>query len=175
MEQMDINQYKGFRESVRQLYRSAFPREECVPWWLLVLLHRLKKINLTAWTENGEFCGITAAVTTEKLHYLWYFAVVEEKRAQGAGSRILHTLRQQHPQLALNVEPPVPDAANYAQRLRRLNFYRRNQLEDTGWDVWEVGGQYWILSDRPLCKQNFKEVFRKLSFGFWNVRMKERN
>lgn len=173
MEQIDINRNKALRHQAKALYHRAFPKEECAPWWLMRLNARRRGIDLTAWVEDGAFCGITASVTTENMHYLWYFAVAEEKRGRGVGSKILEILRKQHPQLALNVEPLIPDAPNYPERVRRLDFYRRNGLTDTGWDVWEVGGQYRILSDRPLDAPEFKKVFKKLSFGFWNVKMKE--
>ncbi|WP_156321792.1 hypothetical protein [Lacticaseibacillus thailandensis] len=57
-----------------------------------------------------------------------YFAMVAALRGHGFGSVALQLMRQRLPQQRLALEIEVLDlaAANYAQRLRRRNFYQRN-------------------------------------------------
>ena len=176
MEKIDIHCNKALRQRVRELYIEAFPKEERLPWWILWLNTTRKGIDLTAWVEKGKFCAMTASVTTDEMHFLLFFAVAEEMRGQGIGSKILQELKKAHPAVVLNVEPLLEEAPNYDQRLRRFGFYRKNGLADTNWNVWEVGGKFRVLStEETLDVPAYKKVFKKLSLGFWDVKLKEGN
>lgn len=174
LEQRNVVGCRELEKQVRQLYCQAFPKEERVPWWLLLLNSQRKGIDLTAWMEEGQLIGFTASVTTEKLHFLLFFAILPEYRGKGFGSAILGELRKNHPGVVLNVETLDPEAENYPQRQSRFAFYRKNGFFDTGWHVWEIGGKFRVLSTQPqLDIPAYKQVFRKLSFGLWNVKLRE--
>ena len=174
LKKINIRKDKALRKKVKGLYREAFPPEERLPWWLLRLNATRRDIDLDAWLADESFCGMTASVTVEGMHFLLFFAVAQERRGSGFGSAILTQLRQNYASVTLNVEPLLPDAPNLQQRERRFSFYRRNGLYDTGWYVWEVGGKFRVLSTAPeLDVPTYKKVFRKLSLGFWNVKLKE--
>ncbi len=158
----------------RQLYRTAFPREERIPWWVLWLNAHRKDIDLTAWMNGEVFCGFTASVTVERFHFLLFFAVDPELRDQGWGSQILSLLRETYETVALNVELLDPRTENYAQRKRRFAFYQKNGFYDTGYHVWEVGGKFRVLGTEPaLNVPAYKKIFRKLTLGIWDVRLQE--
>lgn len=152
---------------------EAFPKEERLPWWLLLCNSARKDIELTAWLDGDSFCGMTSSVTVGKLHFLLFFAVVPERRGTGCGSAILMQLRQTYDTVVLNVEPLIPTAPNLAQRESRFAFYKRNGFFDTGWFVWEVGGKFRVLSTAAtLDVPAYKKIFRKLTLGLWDVRLK---
>ena len=74
--------------------------------------------------------------------------------------------------VVLNIELLDREASNYDQRLRRLAFYEKNGFRDTGWFVWEVGGQFRVLSSAgKLDVDTYRKVFRRLSFGLWRVKL----
>ena len=172
MKQIDIHQNSALRRQVKSLYLEAFPKEERVPWWLLRLNARRHGIDLTAWEENGQLLGFTSSVTTDQLHFLLFFAVAKDRRGTGCGSAILNDLRQTYDTIVLNMELLDPKAENYPQRQRRFRFYQRNGFFDTCYHVWEVGGKFRVLSTDPrLDVDAYREVFRKLSLGFWNVKI----
>ena len=174
LRQVDVTQDSLLRENVKALYYAAFPKEERIPWCLLVLNAHRKGIDLTAWLDGDTFCGMTASVTVEGLHFLLFFAIDESLRGKGHGSAILTQLRQDYDELVLNVETLDPNASNYPQRLKRFAFYEKNGIYDTGWYVWEVGGKFRVLgTNRKLDTESYKKVFRKLTFGIWNVKLKE--
>ena len=170
----DIGADRQLLRQVKALYRAAFPKEERLPWWLLRLNSKRKGIELTAWLEGDVFCGFTSAVTVEDFHMLLYFAVEPSLRGKGYGSKILAALKEMYGTVALHVEPLEKTAANYPQRLRRYNFYLRNGFLDTGWDVWEVGGKFRILTSRcePVVSA-YPKAFRRLTFGLWDGRLKQ--
>lgn len=174
MECMDIKADRYLCQRVRRLYMEAFPKVERIPWWLLRLNGYRRGIDLQAWVEEEKLCGMTASVTLEQMHFVLFFAVAPEQRGQGVGSRILSVLKQSYPVVALNVEPLLPEASNYSQRLRRFAFYQKNGFWDTGWYVWEVGGKFRVLStQKQLDVSAYRKIFKKLTFGLWNVKLKE--
>lgn len=156
----------------KQLYLQAFPQEERLPWWVLRLQARRRDIDLTAWMDGDTFCGFTSSVTVEGLHFVLFLAVAETQRCHGRGSDILTRLTKAHRSVVVNVETLDPEAPNYPQRLRRLGFYERNGFRDTGWFVWEVGGQFRVLSTGgEMDVPTYRRVFRKLTFGLWRVKL----
>ena len=171
---VDVTKSKAAARTVRSLYEEAFPKSEQLPWWMLFHNARRRGIDLEAWLEDDRPVAMTSSVTTDKLHFLLFFAIAPALRGQGYGSRILQQLQKEHSTVILNVEPLEPDAPNLEQRKRRFAFYGRNGLQDTGWFVWEVGGRFRVLSTDPrLDVTAYREVFQKLTFGIWKVRLEK--
>ena len=170
---VDLNHAPGLRKQARALYLTAFPKEERLPWWLLRLNARRQGVDLTAFLDGDAFCGFTASVTVEDLHFLLFFAIDEEKRGKGYGSAILQKLQREHKTVVLNVELLDPKAENYDQRKRRFAFYLRNGFMDTCYHVWEVGGKFRVLSTAPVLDvPQYKKIFKKLTFGLWDVKLR---
>jgi GNAT superfamily N-acetyltransferase len=169
---VDLNHALDLLQQAKALYHSAFPKEERLPWWLLRLNACRQGIDLTAFTDGDVFCGFTASVTVEDLHFLLFFAIDDGLRGKGYGSAILQKLQKEHKTVVLNVELLDPAADNFGQRKRRFAFYRRNGFYDTGYHVWEVGGKFRVLSTDPVLDvPQYKKIFRKLSLGFWDVKL----
>lgn len=172
MKTRDITKDKRLAREAKKLYIEAFPKEERIPWWLLMLNSRRKDVDLTAWMDGDTFCGLTASVTVEGLHFLLFFAVAQPLRGKRYGSQILTRLRHTYETVVLNVETLDPTAPNYPQREKRFGFYGKNGFFDTGYHVWEVGGKFRVLSTRQqLDVPAYKKVFKKLTLGIWNVRL----
>ena len=172
LSQMDILRHPQVEKRAKALYHSAFPKEERLPWWLLKLNAHRQGIDLTAWMEGDTFCGFTASVTVDGLHFLLFFAVDTPRQGMGYGSAILSKLRETYRNVVLNVELLEESAPNYPQRLRRFAFYQKNGFFDTHYDVWEIGGRFRVLSTQPqLDVVGYKKLFRRLSLGFWNVKV----
>ena len=171
---VDATKDPNIRRQVRDLYLRAFPDEERLPWWVLFLNSCRRDIDLTAWLDGGRFCGFTASATVEGLHFLLFCAVAEDCRCMGYGSAILQAIQAQHPAVVLNIELLDPAAPNYPERLRRFAFYQKNGFHDACYHVWEVGGKFRVLSTRlPLDVARYKQVFRKLTMGLWNVKLEK--
>ena len=174
MEQIDLHSNPRLRRQAKALYLEAFPKEERLPWWVLYLNARRRGIDLTAFVENGRMVGFTASATTEAMHFLLFFAIPEELRGCGYGSAILAQLQREHKAVTLNVELLDPAAKNFPQRQRRFRFYQRNGFYDTGYHVWEIGGKFRVLATQPeLDVASYRQIFRKLSLGFWNVKLQK--
>ena len=171
---VDLTKDPALRRRARALYLRAFPREERLPWPIMLMNARRSGIDLTAFLDGDVFCGFTSSVTVGELHFLLFFAVEDELRGKGYGSAILSAIKGKHPQVVLNVEPLVEDAPNLQERKNRFAFYGKNGFFDTGWHVWEVGGMVRVLSTRQeLDVPAYKKIFRKLTFGLWDVKLKK--
>ena len=172
LQAVDLNRAPALRKQARALYHTAFPKEERLPWWILRLNACRKGIDLTAFVDGDVFCGFSASVTVEDLHFLLFFAIDGDQRGKGYGSAILQKLQKQHRTLVLNVELLDPAAENYDQRKRRFAFYQCNGLVDTRYHVWEVGGKFRVLStEAELPVAQYKKVFKKLTLGLWDVKL----
>ncbi|MBO5322916.1 MAG: GNAT family N-acetyltransferase [Oscillospiraceae bacterium] len=171
---IDIVHNKPLQRQAKALYLQAFPKEERLPWWLLRLNARRRGIDITAYLDGEQFCGFTASVTVEGMHFLLFFAIKQSLRGKGYGSAILTQLRNEHQTVTLNIEPLIPTAPNLEERKNRFAFYRKNGFFDTGYHVWEVGGKFRVLSTNPsLDEKVYKRIFRKLSLGFWDVKIEK--
>ena len=156
--------------AAKRLYRTAFPKEERVPWWVLRLSTLEQGVELTAYYDEGMFCGFTHTTVTEEVLFVMFLAVDDSERGKGYGSAILEHLKskaQERP-VILNVELLDDAAPNAAERVSRMRFYEKNGFSDTGYNVAEVGGIFRILSTaRSLDVDAYLKVFAKLSFGLW--------
>lgn len=170
----DVHAAPHLRQMVKTLYEKSFPQEERIPWPLLWLNSCRQNIDLTAWLDGDVFCGFTASVTVEDLHFVLFLAISPQLQGKGYGSAILSALQEEYGTVELNVETLTETAPNYPQRQRRFAFYRKNGFVDTGYHVWEVGGKFRILStDTEFNAVRYKKVFQKLTFGLWNVRVEK--
>lgn len=174
LRKINLNIDKSYEKQVKKLFEQSFPKEERVPWWILRLNTRRAGFDLWAWLDGDTFCGFTLETTVGDLHFLMLLAVESAMHSKGYGSGILSVIRQEHETIVLNMEPMDETAPNYPERCRRLAFYKKNGFFDTGCDVWEVGGKFRILSTKPrLDLEAYGKIFKWLSFGLWNVKLKQ--
>ena len=70
---------------LKQLYETAFPKEEQIPWDDLVRLIGEMHLDFTAYYDGEEFIGFTIVYPRPSFNCYWYFAVKEELRGKGLG------------------------------------------------------------------------------------------
>ena len=49
---VDITKDKKLQKQVKQLYLTAFPKEERIPWWMMALNAQRNGIDLTAFLDG---------------------------------------------------------------------------------------------------------------------------
>lgn len=159
---------------MKRLYRSAFPKEERVPFGLLRFLTMIRGVELIGYREENRFCGFTYTVTEGNIVFVLFFAVDDAMRGQGYGSSILKYLKEKNPsrQIVLNVEPLDAQAENAEERVRRMRFYEKNGFYDIGYEIDEIGGTFRVLStSKTIDLPAYLRVFQKMSFGFWKPKI----
>ena len=68
---------------IKQLYESAFPENERIPWPDLMRLIDEMHLDFTTYEDNNQLVGFTIVYPGPKVNWFWYFAVKEELRGQG--------------------------------------------------------------------------------------------
>ena len=126
-------QKKTEGQKIKQLYETAFPKDEQIPWDDLMRLVGEMPLDFTAYYEGEEFIGFTIVYPRKSFNWFWYFAVREELRGKGYGQQILTQLieRYKGQPFVLDMESTTQVCDNLAQRKRRQAFYLRNGFRDT--------------------------------------------
>ena len=129
-----------------------FPPEECRPIeWIRPLMDngRYRVFELYDGSLPVAY-AMTVQAEGERIWLMDFLAVHAPFRDRGYGSRLLHAVRSSLPEDAVILfESDHPDYAAGAERekrLRRLEFYRRNGVTDTGARTSVSGCAFEILS-----------------------------
>ena len=129
----ESRQKKTEGQKIKQLYETAFPEDEQIPWKDLMRLVEEMPLDFTAYYDGEDFIGFTIVYPRKSFNWFWYFAVQEELRGKGYGQQILTQLIEKYKgqTCVLDMESPTQVCDNLVQRQRRHNFYLRNGFRDT--------------------------------------------
>lgn len=153
---------------LRQLYTTAFPVEEQIPYDDLMYLMGVVPIDYTAYYDSNMLVGLTMVLHLPNYNWGWYFAVREQLRGQGYGQEILTAvLNKYHGERSfiIDIESPLQaDAPNPEQRQRRHAFYVRNGLMDTPTSRTFENITYTIMtnSDKPFTQHDYDSIIDAL-------------
>lgn len=167
---------KGSKYSeVLRLMKTAFPSNEQMPIWLLKLLAWQRGVNFNAYYDENSLCGISYTVENKTMIFALYLAVNDSIRSKGYGSRILQYVKEHAggKNIVLNVEAIKPNAPNVEQRKKRIHFYQKNGIEDTGYTFSDGGEIYLVLSSDPNHFQlhEYKRLLNKFSLGLYRPKI----
>ena len=154
-----------YKKQVRQLFISAFPREERPPMWMLIRRCRQGKAQVCAVLDGDRFVGLIYVIGNDRVKTLMFLAIAEDARDGGYGSEILRCVHQKYKntKMFLNIEPLDKDAPNYDQRCRRKAFYNRNGMDLLDYQVREAGVTYEMLTyGEYVTKQEYEEVMTEM-------------
>ena len=160
-------------EQIKQLYQTAFPEDEQIPWNDLVRLIEEMHLDFIAYYDGDTFIGFTIVYPRSSFNWYWYFAVVPELRGQGKGQKILTALIEKYrgQSCVLDMEWPKQECDNKAQRERRHDFYLRNGFRDTNlykkFDVAEM--TIMMMGEGTFTMQDWDDIVGELrKFWTWN-------
>ena len=164
-------------EQIRGLYKTAFPKEEQIPYPDLMMLMDKMQLDFTAYYEDGEFVGFTIVYPRKAFNWFWYFAVRNELRGKGVGQQILSMLMEEYKDCMNILDMESPDQLecdNLEQRKRRCAFYLRNGFRKTGVGKSFEGIDYAILmnGEGTFTMKDYEEVLDELR-SFWKKMPKE--
>lgn len=120
--------------AAKELYRSAFPKEERAPFFLLKKWAKKPSTKWLSIYDDDLWVGFFYLLTRGDLAYLMFFAIDETKRGCGYGSKALTALKERYPnhRIFLALEQLDETADNYEQRQARTNFYLKNGFTNRG-------------------------------------------
>lgn len=162
---------------LKNLYESAFPKEERIPYDELNGLLGIMPIDFMAYYDEDVFVGLTMVLNRKDFNWGWYFAVREELRGRGYGQHILTALKAKYAdrRLVIDIESPwQTDCNNKEQRCRRYEFYKRNGFRDTQTAKSFEGIDYTILllGEGTFTQNDYDSIIDDLR-KFWKNLPKE--
>lgn len=167
---MEAIEVRGrYVREIKNLYISAFPKVERKPFWLMMLNQKRGKMKIFYLRDNNEFAGLAVMAEYNDRALLLYFAIAENKRSCGYGSKALKMLmkRYEKKRFYLEIESTKKECGNKEIRLRRKSFYMKNGMVETGLNVNLFGVEMEVLSNGAfLDYDEYIEPYEK-NFGKW--------
>lgn len=135
-------------QKFKELYFSAFPQEERVPFDFLADKVQYGNSNLLTVYDGDLFVGILVLVFHKDMVFLWYLAIDDSLRGNGYGTKVLQVVEQKHSgcRLVLNIDEVADTFADFAQRQKRHQFYIKNGYDDCHVKTREKGVVYQLMS-----------------------------
>ena len=190
-------------EKIKQLYETAFPEDEQIPWDDLMRLVEEMPLDFTAYydgevmeqqehnqaclnfaesrqnsTESQDFIGFTIVYPRKSFNWLWYFAVSKELRGKGYGQQILTKLieRYEDQPFVLDMESTTQVCDNLEQRKQRRTFYLRNGFKDT--NVYrtynDITMTIMMRGEGTFTMQDWDDIIHELQQFWWPDDVKEK-
>ncbi|MBO0441344.1 GNAT family N-acetyltransferase [Candidatus Enterococcus ikei] len=157
--------------TIIDLFKMSFPTNEQFPIWLLRLLSCRKGIEFLAFYDKNKLCGFTYLVKKENTLFILYLATNNKIRSQGYGSKILNWINVQYKnhEIALNIETVEKTFNNYEQRVKRKEFYLKNDYHDTNLRVKEHGVVFDVLSNsQDFTFEKYKKLIQHFTLNFYS-------
>ena len=164
-------------EQIKQLYETAFPEDEQIPWDDLMRLIWEMPLDFTAYYDGEDFIGFTIVYPRQSFNWFWYFAVREELRGKGYGQQILTQLIERYKGLpfVLDMESTTQVCDNLEERRKRQAFYLRNGFRDT--NVYrtynDITMTIMMMGEGTFTMQNWDDIIHELQQFWWPDDIKE--
>lgn len=149
---------------IKDLYEEAFPDNERCDFNYL-LNERYANFEIFVVTDKKNFIGFIFVAIHKNIAYVNYFAIKEEFRNCGYGSKALKLLESKFKgyDILLSVEKPVTEIQK-----RRLKFYQRNNFVLTEVEIKSNDVDFLVLCngkyDLAVLQEFFKIYFPKAEY-----------
>ena len=134
---------------IENLYMRAFPKAERKPFQLMVKKQAEGTMELLSIEEENQFLGLAIFAHDKDIALLDYFAISDEIRGQGIGSRAIKALQKIYAgkRFVLEIETTKKPCTDLEMRNKRKGFYLRNGLHTMDFDVMLFGVEMEMLSN----------------------------
>ena len=134
---------------IEDLYMRAFPKAERKPFQLMVKKQAEGTMELLSIEEENQFLGLAIFAHDKDIALLDYFAISDEMRGQGIGSRAIKALQKIYAgkRFVLEIETTKKPCNDLEMRNKRKGFYLRNGLHTMEFDVMLFGVEMEMLSN----------------------------
>lgn len=154
---------------LRDLYESAFPKEEKKPFSLILQKQKEGLAEILCIEDNDIFLGLAITILYKDYVLLDYFAIESSKRGSGIGSQVIKLLRERYVQknIFLEIENTTPIFKEVSEeeliiRKRRKAFYMKNGLKPMDYYVNLFGVEMIIMVfDKPVTFKIYRELYEK--------------
>ena len=154
---------------IYKLYRSAFPRSERKPFSMIRNMAKAGKTDVWYCTDEGRFVGLAITINGPDKILLDYFAVADDSRNGGYGSKLLQMLIRHYSPMTLfgEIENVVDPGEDLELRKRRKQFYLRNGLKEMGVMVYLFGVKMELLTTDEVMTFDAYRNFYRDNYNQW--------
>lgn len=155
-------------KEIKRIYFEAFPRQERMPFFMMVAMSKLWNTQFLSFYDGDEPCGLIYLAHNKKLVFVMFLAVEQRLRSKGYGSSILQHIQSIYPnkKIIISIEPCEADAPDIQIRQKRKAFYLRNGYQESSYTL-KLNGltQEIIIANGTFQKSEFRAFFTVYSFG----------
>ncbi len=170
-------------QQIEKIYNEAFPENERAPMKMLIKRAKQGKADFLAVQASAceqvpsdsqiteeTIVGMAYVVCCRDLAYLFYIAIDSEKRGMGYGKQTIAALLERYgdKRFFLALEQLDETAENYAQRVKRHEFYKSCGLRDLPFKIKEgevifsaMGGRKSGSNDFTVRPEEYKELMNR--------------
>ena len=179
LKEITVSKKNPYYQEICGIMKASFPDTELLPMWMLRLMAQRKYAEFIGLLDGDALCGILFTAENEKYVFVLYLAVSEKIRSKGYGSQLLDFVKEKANgrEIILHAEYPDETKDNATQRSRRMDFYAKNGIVNTGYWFGEGAEKYIVLSTdgRDADMKSYKDLLRYLSFGLYAPEIKRIN
>lgn len=155
------------REQIIEIYTTYmekdFPAQELKPLNIILTALDQGEYECFGLMKSERLVGYVCMKKQETNFLIDYLAIVPEHRVSGLGGELLGLLRtylSHADSIVFEAEDPegAKDEKDYAIRMKRVQFYEKNGLVNTGVRVWCFGVPYIILEMITKEKHSEDEI-----------------
>ena len=153
---------------VKHIYFNSFPKNERMPFFMMVAMSKLWNTDFLGFYDNDTLCGFVYLAHNSKIVFVMFLAVDETLRSKGYGSAILREIQNKYrdKKIIISIEPCDKNAPDIELRRRRKDFYIRNEYQETGYMIKLAGVvQEIIITNGEFSKKQFKTFLAIYSNG----------
>lgn len=163
---------------VKHVYVDSFPKNERMPFPMMVAMSKLWNTDFLGFYEGDTLCGFVYLAHNSKIVFVMFLAVDKTLRSKGYGSAILQEIQNKYPnkKIIISIEPCDPKCPDIELRKRRKDFYMRNGYKETGY-LMKLNSvvQEIIIINGEFNKKQFRTFFALYSNGTVWPRIWKRN
>lgn len=176
---MQIQKVKLGSSDVKEIYFDSFPKNERMPFPMMVVMSKLWNTEFLAFYDDDKLCGFIYLAHNRKVVFVMFFAVDKKLRSKGYGSAILQEIQKRYAdkKIIISIEPCDKSSPDFEIRTRRKAFYMRNGYKETGY-MMKLNGvvQEIIITNGEFSKNQFRAFFALYSNGtMWPKIWKEKD
>ena len=165
---MQIKKVKLRNIDVKNIYIDSFPKNERMPFSMMVAMSKLWNTDFLAFYDKDALCGFIYLAHNGKIVFVMFLAVDKTIRSNGYGSAILQVIQYKYPgkKIIISIEPCDKNAPDIELTVRRKDFYLRNGYRETGYRM-KLNGvvQEIMISNGEFDRKQFRTFFAVYSNG----------
>lgn len=174
----EVNKHFPQLNEIKEMLTELFPPSEVAPFWFMLARAKEKFVDFLAFYDNDQLIGFSYLISQNDLTNIIYLATPTKVHSKGYGSQILSLLKQRfvNNRFVLTIDELDETASNYAQRLKRKDFYAKNDFFPNGLKVQMRKNRFEVLVYNGNCTIKEMQNVQKRYMGYpiyWFYKTKE--